>query len=114
MTLTLFFLPLKSRFRSLVGSFKCFCNLNLTRFSVTNQLKSLFLGYFNLTETNLRNSVSNHLIHFVIMDGIVTLHAESLIYVIRFIMDLRIINLLYDNRLFAKIINNNLTYQLDD
>lgn len=48
------------------------------------------------------------------MGGIVTLHAESLIYVIRFIMDLRIINLLYDNRLFAKIINNNLTYQLDD
>lgn len=48
------------------------------------------------------------------MGGIVTLHAKSSIYAIRFAVDLRIIDLLYDNRLSAKIINNNLTYQLDD
>lgn len=114
MTLTLFFLLLTSRFQSLVGSFKCFCNLNLIRFSVTNQLESLFLGYFNLTGTNLHNSVSNHLVRFVIMGGIVTLHAKSSIYAIRFAVDLGIIDLLYDNHLSAKIINNSLTYQLDD
>jgi hypothetical protein len=47
------------------------------------------------------------------MDGIATRHAESLIYAIKFVMGLNIIDLFNDNRrLFAKIINNNLTCQL--
>ena len=51
-------------------------------------------------------------VHFIIKGGIVTSHAKNSIYATKFARALKTISLLDDdNRLCAKFIRNNLTYQ---
>lgn len=108
MTLTLYFLHLKSIYQPLEGNFKCFCNLSLTNFSVTNQLRSLSRRYFSLIVICSWSFVKSHSIQFISVADTVTNHAKNSIYAANYSMDLKIVKLLDDNHLFAGS-NNNLS-----